>query len=89
MSENAGNDRDLAGRVLRNKEDIATQEHDLVQAHIERLRRELKESIETSHIHLDILGNLARINALITHTVYPIIEEQQGKDHAEEAIEQA
>ena len=88
MSAFAGNDRDLADRVLRNKEELATLERDLVQAHIERLRKELKESIETSHIHLDILGHLARINALITHTVYAIVEERQGGGQEKTAFEQ-
>lgn len=88
VSAFAGNDRDLADRVLRNKEELATLERDLVQAHIERLRKELKESIETSHIHLDIIGNLARINALITHTVYAIVEERQGSGQEKPAFEQ-
>ncbi len=88
VSAFAGNDRDLADRVLRNKEELATLERDLVQAHIERLRKELKVSIETSHIHLDIIGNLARINALITHTVYAIVEERQGSGQEKTSLEQ-
>jgi phosphate:Na+ symporter len=75
VSALAGNDRDLAGRVLRNKEELATLERELVQAHLERLRKGLRESIETSHIHLDLIGNLARINSHVTHIVYPLVEE--------------
>jgi phosphate:Na+ symporter len=67
ISAFASNDRDLADRVIRNKEDLGTMERELVQAHLDRLRKGFQESIDTSHIHLDLLGNLARINSLITH----------------------
>jgi phosphate:Na+ symporter len=75
-------DRDLGRRVLRNKEELEARERELVQAHLERLRRGLRESIETSHIHLDTIGNLARINSLITHIIYPVFEDSraQGRD---------
>lgn len=79
ISAFAANDPELAARVLRNKEDIGLMERELVQAHLERLRRGLRESIETSHIHLDIMGNLARINSLITHIAYPIVEHFGGR----------
>lgn len=79
VSAFAGNDPDLAARVLRNKEEIGILERELVQAHLERLRKGLRESIETSHIHLDVIGNFARINALITHIVYPILEQSSAK----------
>ncbi|HTG01798.1 MAG TPA: Na/Pi cotransporter family protein [Nitrospirota bacterium] len=77
LSAFATNDRDLADRVLRNKEDLGAMERELVQAHLDRLRRGLRESIETSHVHLDLIGNLARINSLITHIIYPIAEEKR------------
>lgn len=86
VSAFAGNDPDLAARVLRNKEEIGILERDLVQAHLERLRKGLRESIETSHIHLDAIGNLARINALITHIVYPIVEQAHAKAREEVVI---
>jgi phosphate:Na+ symporter len=71
------NDRDLSDHVLRNKEELSIMERELVQAHLDRLRKGFRESIETSHIHLDVLGNLARINSLITHIIYPIAEEKR------------
>jgi phosphate:Na+ symporter len=81
------NDRDLADRVLRNKEELGTLERELVQAHLDRLRRGFRESIETSHIHLDLIGNLARINSLITHIIYPIAEEKRGRGREDMGIE--
>jgi len=75
----ANNDRGLADRVLRNKEELSLLERELVQAHLERLRKGLRESIETSHIHLDVIGNIARINSLITHIIYPIIDVEEKR----------
>jgi phosphate:Na+ symporter len=87
ISAFASQDRDLAGRVIRNKEDLGTSERELVQAHLERLRKGLRESIETSHIHLDVIGNLARINSLISHAIYPILEDVRTRGHEDVGIE--
>ncbi len=87
MSSFAGNDRDLAARVLRNKEELGVMEHELVQAHLDRLRKGLRESIETSHVHLDLIGNLARVNSLITHIIYPIAEEKRAKGREDMGID--
>jgi len=87
ISAFASNDRVLADQVLRNKEDLGMMERELVQAHLDRLRKGLRESIETSHIHLDVIGNLARINSLITHIIYPIIDEKRSRVRDEVGIE--
>lgn len=87
MSAFAAHDRDLADTVLRNKEELGLVERELVQAHLERLRKGFRESIETSHIHLDLIGNLARINSLITHIIYPITDEKRGRGREDVGIE--
>jgi phosphate:Na+ symporter len=87
VSAFASSDRDLADRVLRNKEDLGVMERELIQAHLDRLRKGLRESIETSHIHLDVIGNLARINSLITHVIYPIVEEKRDRGREDVGIE--
>ncbi len=87
ISAFTSNDRELAERVLRSKEELATLERELVQAHLDRLRKGFRESIETSHIHLDLIGNLARVNALITHIIYPIIEEKRDRGREDVGIE--
>jgi phosphate:Na+ symporter len=87
ISAFASNDRDLADRVLRNKEELGIMERELIQAHLDRLRRGFRESIETSHIHLDVIGNLARINSLITHVIYPIVEEKRSRGREDVGIE--
>ncbi len=87
ISAFASNDRDLADRVLRNKEELGILERELIQAHLDRLRKGFRESIDTSHIHLDIIGNLARINSLVTHIIYPIIEEKRVRGREDMGIE--
>jgi phosphate:Na+ symporter len=83
MSAFSSQDRDLGRRVLRNKEELENLEREMAQAHLDRLRKGLRESMETSHIHLDAIGNLARINSLITHIVYPIFEDARGRSREE------
>ncbi len=73
--------------MLRNKEELGIMERELVQAHLDRLRKGLRESMETSHLHLDLIGNLARINSLITHIIYPIAEEKRGKGREDVGID--
>lgn len=87
VSAFGGHDRDLADRVIRNKEETGILERELVQAHLDRLRKGFRESIETSHIHLDLIGNLARINSLITHIIYPIVDEKRGRGREDVGIE--
>jgi len=73
ISAFAASDSDLAWKVLKNKEKLGSMERELKSAHIERLHLGLKESIDTSSIHLDLLSNLKRINHHITNISYPII----------------
>lgn len=75
ISAFASRNRDLAQKILRHKVRLGEMERDLRQAHINRLHKGLRESIDTSAIHLDILSNLKRINSHITNIAYPILEE--------------
>lgn len=67
-------DRELAHRLLKEKIRVAEMEKGLREAHINRLHRGLRESIDTSSIHLDLLTNLKRINSYISNIAYPILE---------------
>ncbi len=60
---------ELATRVHHHEEHIDEVEQSLRQAHITRLHQGLKEAFDTSSIHLDILGNLRRINSKLAHIV--------------------
>ncbi|MGA2193021.1 MAG: Na/Pi cotransporter family protein [Nitrospirota bacterium] len=68
------NDLDIAQRVMKNNERIEFLVREYRTAHIERLRKGLPESFETSAIHLDLLSNLERINSHITHIAYTVLE---------------
>ncbi len=78
ISAFASQDRELAIRVIQAKDDINRRERELRAAHIQRLHAGLRESIETSAIHLDVLTNLVRINHHITSMAYPIKESEEA-----------
>lgn len=73
----AGSDGELARKLLSHKAKISELERELRQAHINRLHKGLKESIDTSAIHLDALTNLKRINSYISNAAYPILEKEK------------
>lgn len=73
----AGSDPVLAQKLVNHKLKLSEMERELRQAHIERLRKGLKESLDTSSIHLDILTNLKRVNSYITNSAYPILEKER------------
>jgi phosphate:Na+ symporter len=72
----ASGDMELAQKVVRHKKKLAEIEQELGQKHLMRLHQGLRESFETSSIHLDILSNLRRINAVITKLAYPVLHRQ-------------
>ncbi|MBI5198345.1 MAG: Na/Pi cotransporter family protein [Nitrospirae bacterium] len=78
VSAFAGRDQELAQKILRHKTSLSETERTFRQSHINRLHKGLRESMDTSSIHLDILSNLKRINSHITNIAYPILEE--GKE---------
>lgn len=58
---------DIVGKIERHEQHMNEVEQQLRQAHITRLHEGLKESFDTSSIHLDILANIRRVNSKITH----------------------
>jgi len=74
ISAFASQDKMLAEQLLRHKHHINELERELRNRHFRRLQAGLKESFETSAIHLDVLTNLKRINSHLTAAAYPILE---------------
>src|SRR5690606_8107595 len=70
-------DKDLADRVILQKRDLRKLEKQLKESHIERLKQGLQESINTSSIHMDLLGDFRRITGLLVNHAYSISD--QGK----------
>lgn len=60
--------------VMRHEDAMNKLEQDYRQAHLNRLHEGLKESFDTSSLHLDILSNLRRINAKLTRIVLTMHE---------------
>ncbi|HVO32007.1 MAG TPA: Na/Pi cotransporter family protein [bacterium] len=76
-------DQELAHKVLRHKKRLAALEQELREAHIKRLHAGLKESFDTSSMHLDLLSNLRRINSYITGFAYAVLDQRR---HTAEAV---
>ena len=78
LSAFSTSDEELAQKVLRHRTKLVEIEHELKQRHIERLHRGLRESLETSGMHLDLLGYLRRINGLVAHLAEAVIRNSEA-----------
>jgi phosphate:Na+ symporter len=65
----------LARKLLQEKALFRDRELRTAESHLERLRVQRPESIESSSLHLDVINELKRINSHITSVCYPILEE--------------
>ena len=71
----AAQDHEVAEKVVRHKTNINLLERRLRQTHLQRLHEGMKESIDTSSIHLDVLAALKRANSLIAGIAYAVLGE--------------
>jgi phosphate:Na+ symporter len=69
-------DEELARKVQRHRIRLADIEDKLKQAHISRLHKGLKESLDTSSIHLDLLAAMRRINELLSNMADAVVRER-------------
>ena len=76
MSVFVSRDVSMARRLLVEKDEFRELEREGRDKHLERLRRGLVQSIETSAVHLDILRDLKRIHSHLTSVAYPILESE-------------
>jgi len=74
ISAMTASDEELAHRVLRSVDHLKAQEGELRLKHLARLQAGLKESFETSSIHLDTLSSFSRIASLLADLVRPILD---------------
>jgi phosphate:Na+ symporter len=72
-------DRELAERVKDERKRGMDTHIQLHNAHIERLKRGLQESIETSTVHLDLINDLERVNFHISNIGYAILGKMSAK----------
>jgi phosphate:Na+ symporter len=71
-------DAELAGQVLYHKRRIRKLEKTLRESHIERLVKNQKESMQTSSIHIDVLGEYRRMAGLLSNHVYSLLKESDS-----------
>lgn len=67
-------DRELAIRVINRKKGLSSLEKDLKSAHIRRLHLGMKESVETSSIHLDILSSMRRLVSVCAGIAHCVVD---------------
>jgi len=79
ISAVATQDHGIAEKVVRHKSNINLMERRLRQTHMDRLHEGLRETIDTSSIHLDVLAALKRANSLVAGVAYAVLG-QHGSD---------
>lgn len=67
-------DKDLAAKVIFHKRNIRKLERKMRENHVTRLVKGTPESIRTSSIHLDVLGEYRRIVGLLSNHVYGLLK---------------
>jgi phosphate:Na+ symporter len=80
MSALASQDATIAEKIIRHKSVVNVLERQLRQTHIRRLHEGLRETIDTSSIHLDLLANLKRANSLVAGIAYAVLGRHAVKD---------
>ena len=80
LSAVATQDRSIAEKVIRHKSRINLMERQMRQTHIQRLHEGLRESIDTSSIHLDLLASFKRANSLVAGIAYAVMGRHSVKD---------
>lgn len=68
-------DKDLAAKVIFHKRNIRRLEARMRESHMSRLVKGTPESIRTSSIHLDVLGEYRRIVGLLSNHVYGLLKD--------------
>jgi phosphate:Na+ symporter len=68
-------DKDLASKVVFHKRNVRRLEQKMRESHMSRLVKGTPESIVTSSIHLDVLGEYRRIVGLLSNHVYSLLKE--------------
>ncbi|MFQ8718044.1 MAG: hypothetical protein ACLR9W_08585 [Enterobacter hormaechei] len=53
-------------------------------AHVERLHQQNVQSIETSSLHLGLLGDMKRLNSLFCAVAYSVMEQPDEDDERDE-----
>ncbi|WP_152227769.1 Na/Pi cotransporter family protein [Pseudomonas sp. SCB32] len=63
-----------ARRLRRAKQRFRLQERHYAHAHVDRLRQQVVQSIETSSLHLDLISDMKRLNSLFCAIAYAVLD---------------
>ncbi|MBB2494390.1 Na/Pi cotransporter family protein [Aquipseudomonas ullengensis] len=70
-------DRSSAQHLLREKRRFRLHERKLAHAHVNRLSRQVVQSIETSSLHLELIADMKRLNSLFCSSAYAVLENEE------------
>ena len=73
----ASEDESLARKMARHERHLAELEDAYREAHLHRLHKGLKETIETSSLHLDLLSNFRRVNTKLMDIVLATLRDEK------------
>jgi phosphate:Na+ symporter len=68
--------RDNARRLLQEKRRFRREERRLAHAHVDRLSRQVVQSIESSALHLELIADMKRLNSLFCGGAYAVLEDE-------------
>ncbi|MCS2156747.1 Na/Pi cotransporter family protein [Scandinavium sp. H11S7] len=80
MSVFFSGDVDSARRLRRNKHRFRILNRRYSHAHVDRLHQQNVQSIETSSLHLGLLGDMKRLNSLFCAVAYSVMEQPDEDD---------
>jgi len=81
-------DQEGARRLRRAKQRFRLQERRFAHSHVDRLRQQVVQSIETSSLHLDLISDMKRLNSLFCAIAYAVLDNPDaslGDVHGEDA----
>ncbi|BBS35367.1 Na/Pi cotransporter family protein [Enterobacter sp. LM3] len=84
MSVFFSSDVPSARRLRRNKHRFRILNRRYSHAHVERLHQQNVQSIETSSLHLGLLGDMKRLNSLFCAVAYSVMEQPDEDDERDE-----
>lgn len=77
-------DINSARRLRRNKHRFRIMNRRFSHAHVDRLHQQNVQSIETSSLHLGLLGDMKRLNSLFCAVAYGVLEQPDDDDERDE-----
>jgi len=81
-------DMDSARRLRRYKHRFRILDRRYAHAHVDRLHQHNVQSIETSSLHLGLLGDMKRLNSLFSAVAYNVLDKDEQEDDEREIMDE-